>query len=446
MTVPFEVQPYAARRTRLLSQIGAGVAIIPTALEMSRNRDSHYPYRHDSYFYYLTGFAEPESVVVLVGASADAPARTILFCREKNETREIWDGYRYGPDAAREVFGFHEAYPIETLDERLSQLVENRDTLYTFTFGSDGSTQAWNETITKAVQGVRMRGRQGVWPPTRFMDVREPIDAMRLQKDAHEITLMRRAAQISSQAHIRAMQHTTPGMLEYQVEAELIHEFIRNGALNPAYGSIVASGANACVLHYRDNNRLMQDGDLLLIDAGCEFLGYAADITRTFPVNGKFTGEQKAIYEAVLDANMKCMDALIPGNPFNAYHGVATKALSQSMMDLGLLKNTTLDEVLEKKTYEQFYMHRAGHWLGMDVHDAGAYRTHGVWTTLAEGMVLTNEPGLYIRPAKNVDERWWNIGVRIEDDVLITATGNENLTAATPKTVAEIEAVMREKR
>jgi Xaa-Pro aminopeptidase len=223
-----------------------------------------------------------------------------------------------------------------------------------------------------------------------------------------------------------------------------MHEFIRFGALQPAYGSIVASGPGSCVLHYRENNRLMQDGDVLLIDAGCEYLGYASDITRTFPVNGTFTGEQRAVYEAVLKAQEDCMAALQPGNPFNAYHDVATRSLTQSMLDLGVLKNTSLDEALEKKTYEQFYMHRAGHWLGMDVHDAGNYRNQGVWTTLAAGMVLTNEPGLYIRPAQNVDERWWNIGVRIEDDILITATGNDNLTAATPKTVTEIEAVMRD--
>ncbi len=442
MTVPYEVQPYAARRTRLLAEIGEGIAVIPTASEVVRNRDAHYPYRHDSYFYYLTGFPEPESVVVLVGATKETPAQSILFCRAKNEEREIWDGFRYGPEAAKEVFGFHATHPIEKLDEELSKLVENRDAIHSFFFGNDGSTTQWNDTITRAVNGVRLRSRHGVWPPTNFIDVRKQLDTMRLQKDAHEITLMRRAAEISSGAHKRAMQKCKPGMFEYQIEAELMHDFIRFGSMQPAYGSIVASGSNACVLHYRDNNRQMKDGDLLLIDAGCEYLGYASDITRTFPVNGKFTGAQKAIYEAVLVANEKCMEVLKPGHAFNAYHDVATRSLSQSMLDLGLLKGS-LDEVLEKKTYEQFYMHRAGHWLGMDVHDAGAYRNQGVWTTLAEGMVLTNEPGLYIRPAQNVDEKWWNIGVRIEDDVLITATGNENLTAATPKTVVEIEAVMR---
>jgi Xaa-Pro aminopeptidase len=443
MSAPFEVQPYATRRAQLLSHIGEGIAIIPTTHEIIRNRDATYPFRHDSYFYYLTGFPEPEAVVVLIGKSHLAPARSVLFCRDKDETREIWDGYRYGPEAAKEVFGFDEAHSITKLDEELSRLVENKDTLYTPLFGNDTSSAAWNETITKAVNGVRMRARQGVWPPTSFIDVRKLLDKMRLQKDAHEMTLMRRAAEISSQAHIRAMQRCKPGMFEYQIEAEIMHEFIRFGAVNPAYGSIVASGPGACVLHYHENNRKMQDGDLLLIDAGCEYMSYAADITRTFPVNGKFTGEQKAVYEAVLEAQLKCMDALKPGQPFNAYHDVATRSLTQSMIDLGLLKNTTLEHALEQKLYEQFYMHRAGHWLGMDVHDAGAYRHQGVFTTLAPGMVLTNEPGLYIRPAKNVDERWWNIGVRIEDDVHITAAGNENLTAATPKTVVEIEAVMR---
>jgi Xaa-Pro aminopeptidase len=274
------------------------------------------------------------------------------------------------------------------------------------------------------------------------VDVRGALDTMRLTKDAHEVALMRKAAAISSGAHERAMAVTRPGWYEYQVEAELAHEFLRHGALAVAYPSIVASGPNACILHYRDNNRKMDDGDLLLIDAGCEYQGYASDITRTFPVNGRFTGPQKDIYELVLASQMACLEVVKPGVEFHDYHKVAERVLAQGFIDLGLCKGT-LDEVLEKGTYKQFYMHRAGHWLGMDVHDAGQYQVHGASVKLAPGMVLTVEPGAYIRPADNVPEAFWNIGVRIEDDVLVTAGGNENLTVATPKTVAQVEAACK---
>jgi Xaa-Pro aminopeptidase len=262
---------------------------------------------------------------------------------------------------------------------------------------------------------------------------------MRLVKDAHEIALMRRACAISSAAHRRAMRHAKPGVHEYEVEAELAHEFLRAGAQSVAYSSIVASGPNACVLHYRDNNRKMADGDLLLIDAGCEYQGYASDITRTFPANGRFTGPQRAVYEVVLAAQLACIDAVKPGAPFHDYHHVAERVLAQGFIELGLLTGT-LDGVLESGSYKQFYMHRAGHWLGMDVHDAGLYQQHGESVRLVPGMVLTVEPGAYIRPADNVPERFWNIGVRIEDDVLVTVDGTDNLTAATPKSVADVEA------
>ncbi|HNY46463.1 MAG TPA: M24 family metallopeptidase, partial [Casimicrobium sp.] len=302
-----------------------------------------------------------------------------------------------------------------------------------------GSGAAWDAEIAAAINAVRGQARTGVSAPTSVIDVRATLDEMRLIKDAHEINLMRRAAEISSQAHARAMRTARPGQFEYHVEAELAHEFIRQGSRAPAYNHIVASGPNACVLHYNDSNRKMQDGDLLLIDAGCEYAGYASDITRTFPVNGKFTAPQRDVYQAVLNAQLACMESLKPGKPFNEYHDVATRVLSQGMLDLGLLKGS-LEQVLEEKTYMQFYMHRAGHWIGMDVHDAGDYRKQGVWQTLKPGMVITNEPGLYIRPDANVPEHFWNIGIRIEDDVLITEGGNENLTITTPKTVAEVEA------
>ena len=437
---------HAGRRSMLLSAMGSqgrgGIALIPTAHEAARNRDSLYPYRHDSYFYYLTGFNEPESVLVLIAGTGQFPTpRSILFCREKNLEREIWDGYRYGPEGARTTFGFDEARPISELASALPQLLSDQPAIFTFVGGNAG----WDRQISDALNGVRALSRTGVSAPTVVHDIRAILDQQRLIKDGHEIDVMRRAGEISSDAHIRAMRTARPGQFEYEVEAELLHEFIRNGAREQAYSAIVASGPNACVLHYRENNRMMNDGDLLLIDAGGEYASYASDITRTFPVNGKFTGAQKAVYEVVLEAQMKCIDDVKPGKPFNAYHETAVRVLSQGLIDLGLCKGS-LDSVIESKSYFQFYMHRAGHWLGLDVHDAGDYRiggSTGQWQTLKPGMVLTVEPGLYIRPADNVPEKFHNIGVRIEDDILVTPKGNENLTAKTPKTVADVEAACK---
>ncbi len=438
MNSAVEVSPYVNRRERLFAAIGDGVAIIPTAPELMRNRDTDFLYRHDSYFYYLTGFREPQSVVVLLGGTE---RKAILFCREKNEEREIWDGFRYGPDAAREVFAFDEAYPIEKLAERLPDYLKQRTTVYApMAMGTTNAT-TFEATLNKAVLAVRAMSRQGFSAPDTFVNVYKLIDEMRLIKDSHELAIMRRSSEIAANAHNRAMRLARPGQYEYEVEAELTHEFLKSGARTPAYNHIVASGPNACVLHYNESSRKMLDGDLLLIDSGCEYLGYASDITRTFPVNGKFTSVQKDVYEAVLKAHTACMGALKGGNPFHKYHDVATESLAQSMLDLGLLKGS-LAQVLEEKTYMQFYMHRAGHWIGLDVHDAGVYRHfNGESQTLRAGMVVTNEPGLYIRPAANVPEHFWNIGVRIEDDVLITANGNETLTSKTPKTVAEVEAM-----
>ncbi|MCC6195104.1 MAG: aminopeptidase P N-terminal domain-containing protein [Burkholderiales bacterium] len=425
------------RRRALLASMrehsGGGLALIPTAPEVPRNRDSLFPYRPDSYSYYLSGFPEPEAVLALV-ADADGD-REILFCREKNEEREIWDGFRYGPDAAREIFGFDEAHPLTELDAKLADLAADRPALFT----PLGLFEPWDRRIIQLLNEVRARVRTGVSAPDEVVDVRGMLDAMRLVKDAQEASLMRRAGAISSSAHRRAMARTRPGWFEYQVEAELVHEFLQQGAQAVAYPSIVASGPNACVLHYRDNNREMSAGELLLIDAGCEYQGYASDITRTFPVSGRFEGRQKDVYELVLASQLACLDAVKPGAEFHDYHKAAERVLAQGYLDLGLLKGT-LDEALESGSYKQFYMHRAGHWLGMDVHDAGLYQVKGASQKLAPGMVLTVEPGTYIRPADNVPEAFWNIGVRIEDDVLVTAGGHENLTAATPKTVADVEA------
>jgi Xaa-Pro aminopeptidase len=433
--------PFRDRRFALLqrmrAQTSGGLALVPTAPEAARNRDSLFPYRHDSYFYYISGFPEPEAVIALT-AGANGDHRQIIFCREKDKEREIWDGFRYGPDAARDIFGFDEAYPLGDLDRMLPDLASDQPALYT----PLGLYSPWDRKITDVLNEVRNRARTGVAAPEEIVDVRQSLDTLRLSKDAHEIELMRRAARISSGAHRRAMERARVGWFEYQVEAELAHEFLSNGAQAVAYPSIVAGGPNACVLHYRDNNRQLQDGDLLLIDAGCEYQSYASDITRTFPVNGRFSGPQKDVYELVLAAQLACIDAVVPGASFHDYHRVAERVLAQGYIDLGLCKGT-LDEVLESGSYKQFYMHRAGHWLGLDVHDAGAYQVKGASQKLEPGMVLTVEPGTYIRAAENVPEPFWDIGVRIEDDVLVTATGNENLTAATPKTVADVEAACR---
>jgi len=422
------------RRARLCARMSEGLAIIPTAPEKARNRDSHYPYRFDSYFYYLTAFPEPETVLVLI---AGETPRSILFCRPRSEEREIWDGFRYGPEGAKEAFGFDECYPIEALDEQVPKLMADRDRLF-YTLGADA---AWDERVTGWLNAVRALARTGVRAPSDVVDLRALIDDMRLRKDAEELITMRRAAAISAGAHCRAMRFARPGLREYEVEAEILHEFFRNGAQAPAYTSIVASGANACVLHYVSNRDVLQAEDLLLIDAGCELDGYASDITRTFPVDGRFAGARKDVYELVLSAQARAIDAVRPGGRFIDAHDAAVRVLSQGLVDLGLLEGD-VDGIIESGAYKRYYMHRTGHWLGLDVHDAGEYGAEGRWKTLEPGMVLTVEPGLYIRRADDVPERFWNIGVRIEDDVLVTESGCEILTAAAPKSVADIEALM----
>ena len=427
-------RPYARRRAALLAQMHSGIAIVPTAPERVRNRDSEYLYRFDSYFYYLSGFAEPEAVLVLV---AGAEPQSILFCREKNAEREIWDGLRCGPEAAREAFGFDAAYPIAQLDEKLPALIANQPSLHY----APGADPDWDARVMRWLNQVRMQSRIGVSAPQNICDVRTALDEMRLIKDEHELGLMRRAAGISAKAHERAMRATRPGRMEYEIEAELLYEFRRNGAQFPAYWPIVAGGANACVLHYCDNNARLNDGALLLIDAGCELDGYASDITRTFPVSGKFGGPQKDVYELVLAAQAAAIDATEPGAAWDAPHEAAVRILAQGMIDFGLCQGS-LDKVLESGDYKRFYMHRTGHWLGLDVHDAGEYRQGGKWRPLAEGMTLTVEPGCYIRPGEGVPQAYWNIGVRIEDDVLVTANGCEVITSDTPKSVAAIEALV----
>ena len=426
---------YVQRRARLMEQMQRGIAIIPAAPEVARNGDTHYEYRPDSSFYYLSGFTEPEAVLVLI--AGDSP-QSILFCREKNLGREIWDGLRVGPAAAPEQFCFDAAYPIAQLDEKLAELLGNQAALF-YPVGSDA---AWDQRILNLREAVKAKSRNGIGAPDEIRDVRALLHEMRLVKDAHELDIMGRAAIISAQAHRRAMQFTRPGQFEYQVEAELLHEFCRNGARLPAYTSIVAGGANACTLHYIGNNARLNDGDLLLIDAGCELEGYAADITRTFPVNGKFGAAQKDVYEIVLAAQAAAIAAARPNNTWNAPHEAALRVLAQGFVDLKLCSGN-VDEVLESGSYKQFYMHRTGHWLGMDVHDVGDYKISDQWRTLQPGMALTVEPGCYIRPDEKVPQALWNIGIRIEDDVVITPQGNEILTAGAPKSVPDIEELMR---
>jgi Xaa-Pro aminopeptidase len=428
---PLDTAPYAARRARLMQQMQHGVAVIPTASERLRNRDAHYPFRFDSYFYYLTGFAEPDAALVL--AAGESP-RSILFCRDKDPEREVWDGFRHGPLAAREAFGVDAAFAIDVLDTQLPELIADQPVLY-YALGLDGG---WDARVTAALNRVRGMARSGVRAPAVVHDVHALLDEMRLVKDETELGLMRRAAEISTAAHRRAMRAARPGRGEFEIEAELVHEFRRHGAQAPAYTPIVAGGANACVLHYVDNGALLKDGDLLLIDAGCEFYGYAADITRTFPVNGRFSAAQRDVYQIVLAAQAAAIDAVRPGNPWDAPHEAALRMLAQGMIDLGLIAGTA-DAAIETGSYKRFYMHRTGHWLGLDVHDAGEYKLEGRWRPLAPGMVLTVEPGCYIRAAQDVPEALWNIGVRIEDDALVTPEGCEVLTLGAPKSVAEIE-------
>ena len=430
------LKEFQLRRNQLLQKMAEGIAVVPTAPEAIRNRDSHYPYRFDSYFYYLTGFTEPESILVLIAGKEN---KSILFCRDKDMEREIWDGFRHGPQGALEVFGFDEAYSISQLDEMLPKLMGNQAKLF-YSLGADCH---WDARVTGLLSKVKDLARTGVSVPESIVDVRQLVDTQRLIKTSFEIDLMRRSANIAAGAHNRAMQFTCPNQHEYEVEAEFLHEFYKSGAQSPAYTSIVAGGANACTLHYNANNCVLNDGDLLLIDAGCELDGYASDITRTFPINGKFSAPQRDLYEMVLNAQLAAIDAAKPNNHWNAPHEAALDVLIQGFVDFKLCKGTK-DEVLENQTYRQFYMHRTGHWLGLDVHDAGEYKDKtGNWAILAVGNTLTVEPGCYIRPADNVPKHFWNIGIRIEDDVLITKTGNEVLTKNAVKSVADIERLMK---
>ena len=459
--------PYAQRRARAaaeMTRLGGpgGIAIIPTAPERPRNRDTDFLYRHDSYFYYLTGFAEPNAWLVLTG-----DGKSTLFCQPKDLEREIWDGIRLGPEAAPAALGVDEAWSVDELDARLPKLLENTATVW-YPFATHAGLES---RIDGWLQKVRARVRYGALAPEAQRDVCTILDEMRLIKDAHELDLMRRAAQISARAHIRAMQRSAAmlrageDVREYHLDAELLHEFRQHGSQYPAYGSIVAAGANACVLHYRADAAPIRDGELVLIDAGCELDGYASDITRTFPANGKFTGPQRTLYELVLASQQAAVAATKPGARFTDPHEATVRVLTQGMLDLGLIdrqKHPTLDDAIQNRAYFAHYMHRTGHWLGMDVHDCGSYVEPSEVGQVSErrdplsgelikdrpsrilrpGMVLTIEPGIYVRPSESVPKEFWNIGIRIEDDAVVTDTGCELITRDVPVEPEAIEALM----
>ena len=427
---------FAKRRRQLMHTMDANaIAILPAATIRYRNRDAEYPFRQDSDFYYLTGFTEPEAVAVLV------PEREygeyILFCRERDPLMEVWNGRRAGPEGVREQYGADDAFPISDIDDILPGLIENKERVYY----SMGYSHEFDQRLMGWVNRIRARSRGGSNAPMEFVALEHVLHDMRLFKSPAEVKVMRRAAQIAAAAHRRAMLTARPGKGEYEVEAELLHEF-RRGNTWTAYNPIVGGGANGCILHYTENDAKLVDGDLLLIDAGAELHGYASDITRTFPVNGRFTSAQRAVYEVVLAAQHAAIEQVRPGNHWNEPHDAAVRALTAGLVKLGILKGK-VKELIRKEAYRRFYMHRTGHWLGMDVHDVGDYKIGGQWRLLEPGMVLTVEPGLYI-PAgsKGVAKKWWNIGIRIEDDVLVTKTGNEVLSRDAPKGVEEIEALM----
>ncbi len=446
---------YQLRRNALakhiFSKTGGGIAVITTAPELARNRDSDFPYRHDSDFFYLTGFEEPGATLVMkVGASGKSyQLESHLFCRPKDLEREIWDGIRLGPDAAPEVLGIEFAHSNHELDQKLGELLADQDAIYVRLAESAEE----DRRIRHWMKQVRGQTRSGINPPSEFHDVEVLIHEMRLFKDAHEIDIMRRAAAISARAHIRAMHACKPGMREYQLEAELLHEFRNSGAQSVAYNSIVAGGANSCILHYRAGSTELRSGELCLIDAGCELDGYASDITRTFPVNGKFTGPQRALYNITYAAQEAAIAATKPGNTFMQPHDAALKVLTQGLLDeklINLSEVGSLENAIETGAYRRFYMHRTSHWLGMDVHDVGSYREpittsaeEKPWRILKSGMVITIEPGLYVRPADDVNEAFWNIGIRIEDDAVINDAGCELISRGVPVKADEIEALMK---
>lgn len=427
---------YTRRRRQLMRMAGPdAILILPAAPERVRSNDTHFPYRQDSDFWYLTGFDEPDAVLVLVPGRA--AGEVLLFCRERDREREAWDGARLGPEGAVATLGMDDAYPYADMDEILPCLIEGRNRVY-YHFGRDTE---FDLTLIGWVKRVRSQIKQGAQPPHEFQELGHLLHDLRLFKNPAERRLMAEAARIAALAHMDAMRAAKPGMFEYEVEAELLYRFRRHGAV-PSYEPIVGAGANACVLHYRANRAQMRDGDLLLIDAGAEFHGYASDITRTFPVNGRFSAPQRALYDVVLAANVAAREAVRPGISWIALHDIAVEVLTDGLLRLGLLKGT-LKQNLQDHAYRRFYMHKTGHWLGLDVHDVGDYRIDGEYRLLEPDMAFTIEPGLYIAPdAAGVAAKWRGIGIRIEDDVIVTRQGVKTLTDDVPRDPDDIEALI----
>ncbi|MDK8463005.1 Xaa-Pro aminopeptidase [Marinobacter sp. SS13-12] len=432
------VKEFNDRRRRLMERMAPdSIAILPAAPERVRNRDVLHPFRQDSDFHYLTGFGEPDAVLVLIPGREHG--ESVLFCKERNPEKELWDGFLVGPEGAIETFGLDDAFPISDIDDILPGMIEGRSRVY-YPLGKDHNFDA---KVMDWVKVIRSKVRSGAHPPGEFVALEHLLHDLRLYKSAAEIKVMARAGEISCEAHKRAMKRARKGGFEYNLEAELIHTFMENGARSTAYPSIVGGGHNACILHYIENSAPLKEGDLVLIDAGCELDCYASDITRTFPVSGKFSDEQRALYEVVLAAQYAAIEQVHPGNHWDHPHQAALKVLTQGLIDLGLLKNTTVERAIEEQAFKPFFMHRTGHWLGMDVHDVGDYKVGDAWRQLEPGMALTVEPGLYVAPDNtDVDEKWRGIGIRIEDDVVVTKEGCRVLTDTVPKTIPEIEALM----
>ncbi|MBL3555717.1 MULTISPECIES: Xaa-Pro aminopeptidase [Marinobacter] len=432
------VKEFNDRRRRLMERMASdSIAILPAAPERVRNRDVLHPFRQDSDFHYLTGFDEPDAVLVLIPGREHG--ESVLFCKERNPEKELWDGFLAGPEGAIETFGLDDAFPVSDIDDILPGMIEGRSRVY-YPLGKDHNFDA---KVMDWVKVIRSKVRSGAHPPGEFVALEHLLHDLRLYKSAAEIKVMARAGEISCEAHKRAMKRARRGGFEYNLEAELIHTFMENGARSTAYPSIVGGGQNACILHYIENSAPLKEGDLVLIDAGCELECYASDITRTFPVSGKFSDEQRALYEVVLAAQYAAIDEVRPGNHWDHPHQAALKVLTQGLIDLGLLKDTTVEQAIEEQAFKPFFMHRTGHWLGMDVHDVGDYKVGDAWRQLEPGMALTVEPGLYVAPDNtDVDEKWRGIGIRIEDDVVVTKEGCRVLTDTVPKTIPEIEALM----
>lgn len=427
----------ALHRTQLMALMAPNsIAIIPAASEQTRSRDTQYTYRQNSDFYYLSGFDEPDSLLVL--APGRPEGEFILFCRERNKDKEIWEGIMAGPEGAKKDFAADESFTIEQADKHLPKLMDGCQKIYY----PVGQNAAFDAQVIAWLNTVRAKARAGAQPPEEFASIDALIHNLRLIKGDEEIALMEASCALAAKAHVRAMEYCKPGVWEYQLEAEIMHTFAMNNARSAAYNTIVGGGVNACILHYTNNNQALKAGDLVLIDAGCELDFYAADITRTFPVSGKFSAPQKALYELTLKAQAAALAAMVPGRRWNESHEASVQVITQGLIDLGLLKGDT-QELIKTEAYKRFYMHKVGHWLGMDVHDVGAYKVDGQWRILEAGMTMTVEPGIYVQPDdETVDEKWRGIGIRIEDDVLITPTGNKVLTRGVPKTIEAIEALM----